>query len=139
MISSHFPTLPRMWNVTPKPPSRPTPLQAFALVASPRLGLWHYETIKWFTTKLATGFLVAMTTCNLTYFMPWILLDKFHELQQMRFTICVIIYLCNSCNSKKITFMQLQCNYSYNVMLTLHFIHPWWWTLFISIVILLQL
>jgi hypothetical protein len=137
-IPSHSPTLPKVWNVTPRLPSWPAPLQALALVMNRRLGSQHYERIKWFTTRIVTGFLVAMTTYNLTYFMPWVLFDKLHELQQMQFTICVIIYLCNSCNSTKTTFMQLQCNYSYSVMLTLHFIHPWWWTLFISIVTLLQ-
>jgi hypothetical protein len=38
-ISSHFPTLPVTWDVTPKLPSWPTPLQVLALVVSPRLGL----------------------------------------------------------------------------------------------------
>jgi hypothetical protein len=138
-IPSHSPTFPGMWNVTPRLPSWPTPLQALALVMSRRLRSQHYERIKWFTTRIATGFLVAMTTYNLTYFMWWVLFDKLHELQQMQFNICVIIYLCNSCNSTKTTSMQLQCNYNYSVMLTLHFIHPWWWTLFISILTLLQL
>jgi hypothetical protein len=38
-IPSHFPTLLRAWDVTPKLPSWPAPLQTFALVASLRLGL----------------------------------------------------------------------------------------------------
>jgi hypothetical protein len=45
-IPSHFPTLPRAWNVTPKLHSWPTPLQALCLgykpkvrVVNPRLGL----------------------------------------------------------------------------------------------------
>jgi hypothetical protein len=40
-ILSHFPTLPRACGVTPKLPSWPETLQALALVASPRLGLWQ--------------------------------------------------------------------------------------------------
>jgi hypothetical protein len=40
-IPSHFPTLPGAWNVTPRLHSLPTPLQALALVMSPRLGLWQ--------------------------------------------------------------------------------------------------
>jgi hypothetical protein len=40
-IPSHFPTLSRTWNVTPGLPSWLAPSQAFALVVSPRLGLWH--------------------------------------------------------------------------------------------------
>jgi hypothetical protein len=38
-ISSHSPTHPRAWNVTPEFHFWPTPLQALAMVASPRLGL----------------------------------------------------------------------------------------------------
>jgi hypothetical protein len=38
-ILSHSPTLPRTWDVTPGLTSWPSPLQALALVASPRLGL----------------------------------------------------------------------------------------------------
>jgi uncharacterized membrane protein YhdT len=41
-IPSHCPTLPGAWDVTPELPSWPTPLQAFALVVSPKLGLRHY-------------------------------------------------------------------------------------------------
>ncbi len=41
-IPSHSPTLPWAWDVTPKLPSWPALLQALTLVASPRLGLWHY-------------------------------------------------------------------------------------------------
>ncbi len=40
-IPSHFPTLPRAWNVTPRLHSWLAPLLALALVASLRLGLWH--------------------------------------------------------------------------------------------------
>jgi hypothetical protein len=40
-IPSHSPTFPRAWNVTPGLHSWPTPLQALALVVSPRLGLQH--------------------------------------------------------------------------------------------------
>jgi hypothetical protein len=40
-IPSHSPTLPGAWDVTPRLPSWPATLQAFALVASPRLRLWH--------------------------------------------------------------------------------------------------
>jgi hypothetical protein len=40
-IPSHSPTLLRAWIVTPRFPFWPTYLQALALVASPRLGLWH--------------------------------------------------------------------------------------------------
>ncbi len=50
-ISSHSPTLPRAWNVTPGLPSRPAPLQAFALVVSPRLGLRHWWLKGWETHK----------------------------------------------------------------------------------------
>jgi hypothetical protein len=38
-IPSHSPTFPGAWDVTPELPSWPAPLQAFALVASPRLRL----------------------------------------------------------------------------------------------------
>jgi hypothetical protein len=40
-IPSHFPIFPGTWNVTLKLHSWLTPLQALALVASPRLRLWH--------------------------------------------------------------------------------------------------
>jgi hypothetical protein len=40
-IPSHFPQLLGTWNVTPMLHSWPTPLQTLALVAIPRLGLWH--------------------------------------------------------------------------------------------------
>ncbi len=40
-IPSHFPTLPGAWNVTPRLHSWPAPLQALALVMSPRWGLQH--------------------------------------------------------------------------------------------------
>ncbi len=40
-IPSHSPTLPRAWDATPGLLSWPAPLQALALVASPRLELWH--------------------------------------------------------------------------------------------------
>jgi hypothetical protein len=40
-IPSHSPTLPRAWDVIPRLPSWPTPLQTLNLVASPRLRLWH--------------------------------------------------------------------------------------------------
>jgi len=38
-IPSHSPTLPEAWDVIPRLPFWPTPLQAFAFVTSPRLGL----------------------------------------------------------------------------------------------------
>jgi hypothetical protein len=40
-IPSHFPTLPGAWNVTPSLHIWLAPSQAFALVAHPRLRLWH--------------------------------------------------------------------------------------------------
>jgi hypothetical protein len=40
-IPSHSPTFPRTWNVTPRLPFWPAPLQALALVMSPRLKLEH--------------------------------------------------------------------------------------------------
>jgi hypothetical protein len=40
-IPSHFPTLPGACDVTPELPSWPATLQAFTLVANPRLQLWH--------------------------------------------------------------------------------------------------
>jgi hypothetical protein len=40
-IPSHSPTFPGAWNVTPRLPSWHAPLQALALVVSPRLGLWQ--------------------------------------------------------------------------------------------------
>jgi hypothetical protein len=40
-IPSHFPTLSGAWNVTPRFHFWLTPLQAFTLVASPRLRLWQ--------------------------------------------------------------------------------------------------
>jgi len=42
-LPSHSPTLPGAWDVTPKLCSWPTTLQAFALVASPRLGLQQHD------------------------------------------------------------------------------------------------
>jgi len=47
-IPSHSPTLPRAWNVTPELHSCPAPLQALALVASSRLGLWQKVTSTYF-------------------------------------------------------------------------------------------
>jgi hypothetical protein len=44
-ILSHFPTLLRTWNVTPGLHFSPAPLQALALVVSPRLGLRHYTIV----------------------------------------------------------------------------------------------
>jgi hypothetical protein len=41
-ISSRTPTLPGTWNAIPMIHSWPTPLQALALVISPRLGLQHF-------------------------------------------------------------------------------------------------
>jgi len=40
-IPSHFPTLLGAWNVIPGLHFQLTPLQALALVASPKLGSWH--------------------------------------------------------------------------------------------------
>jgi hypothetical protein len=40
-IPSHSPIFLGAWDVTPGLPSWPSPLQALALVASPRLGLWQ--------------------------------------------------------------------------------------------------
>ncbi len=37
--------LPGAWNVTPELHSWPAPLQAFTLVTSPRLGLWHLHNL----------------------------------------------------------------------------------------------
>jgi hypothetical protein len=37
------------------------------------------------------------------------------------------------------TMMQILYNNIYNVMLTLHFIHPWWWIMFIYVATHLQL
>ncbi len=42
-IRSHSSTLPGEWDVTPGLPSWPAPLQAFALVVNPRLGLRHQQ------------------------------------------------------------------------------------------------
>ncbi len=42
-IPSHCPTLPKACDVTPMLPSWLTPLQALALVTSPKLGLRHYS------------------------------------------------------------------------------------------------
>jgi hypothetical protein len=53
-ILSHFPTLPGTWDATPGFLSWPAPLQAFALVVSTRLGLWHY--------LYYTNFFVTSTT-----------------------------------------------------------------------------
>jgi hypothetical protein len=41
-IPSHFPTLSRAWNATPRLHSWLAPLQTLTLVASPRLGLRHF-------------------------------------------------------------------------------------------------
>jgi hypothetical protein len=40
-IPSHSPTFLGVWNVSPALHSWPAPSQAFVLVASPKLGLWH--------------------------------------------------------------------------------------------------
>jgi hypothetical protein len=48
-IPSHFPTLPGTWNVIFKLHSWLAPLQALALVVSPKLGLW--QTRFWYTFK----------------------------------------------------------------------------------------
>ncbi len=45
-IPSHSPTLLGVWNVTPRLPSRPTPLQALALVMSLKLESWHSPPLK---------------------------------------------------------------------------------------------
>jgi hypothetical protein len=45
-IPSHSPTLPVAQDVTPGLPSWPTPLQALALVTSPRLRLRHWHSLK---------------------------------------------------------------------------------------------
>jgi hypothetical protein len=42
LIPSHSSTLSWAWNVIPRLHSWPTPLQALALVTSPRLRLWHW-------------------------------------------------------------------------------------------------
>jgi hypothetical protein len=47
-IPSHFPTFSRAWNVIPELHFWPAPLPTLALVANPRLGLWH----KWQQTYL---------------------------------------------------------------------------------------
>jgi hypothetical protein len=54
LFPSHSPTLPGAWNVTSGLPSWPAPLQALALVASPRLGLQQCTSItSWFMAKYA--------------------------------------------------------------------------------------
>ncbi len=55
------PTLPGAWNVINGLHSRPTPLQVFALVASPRLRSQHYISLI-MQKKLIAIFVVAMTT-----------------------------------------------------------------------------
>jgi len=55
----HSPTLPRAWDVSLGLPSWPAPLQALALVVSPRLGLrqaeWVFE-VGWVAVVLVFGF-----------------------------------------------------------------------------------
>jgi hypothetical protein len=46
-IPSHFLTFPWTWFVTLELHSWPAPLQAFALVTSPRIGLWHKVYLVW--------------------------------------------------------------------------------------------
>jgi hypothetical protein len=58
-IPSHFPTLLRAWNVTPKLHSWLAPLQALALVMSPRLGL----------QQLTCLLIVTRSSCN--YFVSY--------------------------------------------------------------------
>jgi len=58
-IPSRSFTLPRAWDVIIGLPSWPTPLQALALVVSPRLGLWH-----------GTWFGVVLGVCLLPHFEP---------------------------------------------------------------------
>jgi hypothetical protein len=57
-IPSHFPTFPRAWNLIPGLYFWLTPLQALALVTSPRLGLRHFHcSYSWFvSSKMSTLF-----------------------------------------------------------------------------------
>jgi hypothetical protein len=58
-IPSHSFALLGAWNVTPGLPSWLALLQAFALVASPRLGLWH---LQW---KMEQSFQITKSTISL--------------------------------------------------------------------------
>jgi len=60
-IPSHSLTLPWAWDVTPGLPSWPTPLQALALVMSPRLGLRH---VKYPTKHKKWTTYTFVTTCR---------------------------------------------------------------------------
>jgi hypothetical protein len=64
-IPSHSPTFPGAWDLTPGLTSWPTPLQALALVASPRLGLRHCMTlITWFQVRFSKFLLIPPKGTN---------------------------------------------------------------------------
>ncbi len=62
-IPSHYLAFSGAWNVNSGLPSWPTPLQAIALVASPRLGIWQEPSCSsWMLdTSLATTFFTTYT------------------------------------------------------------------------------
>jgi hypothetical protein len=64
-ITSDFPRLLGAWNVTPNFHSWPTPLQALALVTSPRLGLWQWE-IPLFFCEIRNPYLIGCLLVNIS-------------------------------------------------------------------------
>jgi len=88
----HSPTLPGAWNVTHGLPSWLAPLQAFALVASPRLGFQHINYAKIFIVlmmrifkELVCGWFfiicrrLVFVKCKDLESMIWLSLDNFRE------------------------------------------------------------
>jgi hypothetical protein len=85
----------------------------------------HYEKKRCFATTLQFNFWVTMTICNSLYSMLWVLLDKLHELQKLKFIIytmqLVAIQLQFSWNNSFSTTMQFHHIYSHKIMLMLLF------------------
>jgi hypothetical protein len=67
-IPSHSPTFPGAWNVTPGLPSWRTPLQALALVVSPRLRLWQPLCEPTFLPLKPPKFKIRKVWCSCSYF-----------------------------------------------------------------------
>jgi hypothetical protein len=67
-ILSHSPTLPEVIDVSPGFPSCSALLQALALVASPRLGLWHYI---YQMVKFVIWLFEGPQLCNFDFWKLW--------------------------------------------------------------------
>jgi len=63
-IPSHSPPLLGAWDVTPRLPSWPTPLQALALIMSPRLNLWQSL---WYAHVLFIAFVFSQYSSTVQY------------------------------------------------------------------------